>query len=291
VIVISDTILHATPYPMRRFAIRLLKAMDARLRRRVDSKSLLIPLPDLWHCDPVLFWRPSWSTEIFRVLLQMRPGAFIDIGANMGQTMLDLLFIEPSRTYVGFEPNPVCAGYLSQLVAENEFSNLTVIASALGQEATLRALHLQRGRVIDDAATLVTEVRPNRAYFEQLVPTWPLDNIYHKCSAESPAVVVVDVEGAELEVLRGMAELLKSERPPVVCEVLFTDKRADLSFMKSRNDEMAALLNEIKYAIFQIVKHMVQHRSLTLECCRHCLTNILMMIISITAIIFLRQSR
>jgi FkbM family methyltransferase len=254
VLVVSDGIFRAVPAPLRRASIRLLKALNARVRRRAGTMSVVLPLPDVWHSDPVLFWRPSWSTEIFRALLQVRGGAFVDVGANMGQSMLDLLFIESSRTYVGFEPNPICAGYLSQLVAENGLSNASIIASAIGREAALGVLYLHRGRATDDAATLIYEVRPNRPYFKQLVPILPLDLIYWRCTLESPALIKVDAEGAELEILQGMSGLLKHERPPVVCEVLFADKDADSNLIKTRNDQLMHLLSQNCYNVFQIIK-------------------------------------
>ena len=45
-----------------------------------------------------------WLDAVYQTVLRCREGAFLDIGANIGQTMLKILSLDPSRQYMGFKP-------------------------------------------------------------------------------------------------------------------------------------------------------------------------------------------
>jgi len=55
-----------------------------------------------------------WMTDLLRDLFQYRPdGIFIDVGVNVGQTLIKLRRLRPEQPYLGLEPNPSCLHYLS----------------------------------------------------------------------------------------------------------------------------------------------------------------------------------
>jgi hypothetical protein len=79
--------------------------------------------------------------------------------------------------------------------------------------------------------------------------------------------VKIDVEGAELETLTGMRMCLQECRPLVLCEVLFTDSKADLLTTKLRNDKLMQLLKDTRYKVQQLIKsadgvHIVMARKI-----------------------------
>ena len=45
---------------------------------------------------------------------------FIDVGVNVGQTLLKLKSISSEINYLGFEPNPNCVNYLKNLITNYE---------------------------------------------------------------------------------------------------------------------------------------------------------------------------
>lgn len=75
----------------------------------------------------------------------------------------------------------------------------------------------------DSSASTVKGFRPHEFYRETLwVPMLrgdqALRDVLHH--GQRPAIVKVDVEGGELEVLEGMEQILGQDRPFVLCEVL-----------------------------------------------------------------------
>ena len=70
----------------RRLPFRLLQRLSGRARVLVDGRPVIVPLHDpaalSW-----LYWHEGWSAQIIRAVLTNRSGAFVDIGANIGQTL------------------------------------------------------------------------------------------------------------------------------------------------------------------------------------------------------------
>ena len=42
--------------------------------------------------------------DAFKKILQIKSGSVIDVGANIGQTLNNILLIDAKREYIGFEP-------------------------------------------------------------------------------------------------------------------------------------------------------------------------------------------
>src|SRR6202012_2839597 len=75
----------------------------------------------------------SWLICLFKKM----PGidkdvTIIDIGVNLGQTLLGIKTISNRRIkYIGFEPNPMCVYYAEKLIDYNNFKNCQIIPAAL----------------------------------------------------------------------------------------------------------------------------------------------------------------
>lgn len=232
---------------------KTLALLRLRLPVRLAGKRVLLPvstdggLQNLW-------WRPTWRTEVLRALYRPEMGEFIDVGANLGQTLLDLWVSHPRARYLGFEPNVACARFLQELIRANGFGDCRVVSSGLAAESGCRALFRHRDARSDPMASMVEDLRPGRDYEVDYVPCLRFDEVRESLRVERLGFVKVDVEGAELEVLRGMEQSLRRDRPPILCEVLFTDSKADLEASRQTNAEMMLLLQRLGYAVFQIEK-------------------------------------
>ena len=134
----------------------------------------------------------------------------IDVGAHRGDVLRDMLRLAPQGRHIAYEPIPELAAGLAR-----EFPGVDVRNAALSDSA---------------GETSFVHVRSNPAYSgfrereypgeEQLehltVRTERLDDVLP--DGYVPALVKVDVEGAELQVFRGMAETLARHRPVVFFE-------------------------------------------------------------------------
>ncbi|MFQ5796123.1 MAG: FkbM family methyltransferase, partial [Candidatus Bipolaricaulia bacterium] len=196
----------------------------------------------------------SWKTFLLQRLVNLRPGIFADVGVNLGQTLIDLRLVHPDKEYLGFEPNPECVNYVNTLIRINRYSTCTVVACGLSDKMGVVTLYLHRGKTTDDCATILKDLRPGRRFDIKYVPVLKFDEIKDTFGSKPIGFIKIDVEGAELEVLSGMRRKIILDRPLILCEVLFTDKKADLADTKARNEMLMNLLSECDYTAWQLLK-------------------------------------
>jgi FkbM family methyltransferase len=190
-----------------------------------------------------------WMSDLIRRLLS--GGAFIDVGVNVGQTLLKVKSIDPAVRYLGFEPNPFCVLYSNELVRLNDFRECEIFPIALSDAPAL--LELVGISEADSGGSMLTDLRPGRPIVrKQRIPAFDFDGL--GLDTHDVQLVKIDVEGAESRVLAGMKNFLKATRPCVICEVLHAHDTSTLPAVTARNEGIVALLHEIGYSIFRVRK-------------------------------------
>lgn len=189
----------------------------------------------------------------FRASLALRGGAFVDVGAHLGQTLVKLLALGDDRRYVGFEPQPRAASYLERLLAANREGGDAVVAAALGE--LNGATELLLAKDVDEAASIVAGFRPRERYGQRwIVPLLRGDDALAEIGVGPVGVLKVDAEGAELEILRGFAGTIGSERPVILCEILpIYDEGTEVGRLRrARADALVELLGGHGYRLLRI---------------------------------------
>ena len=151
-----------------------------------------------------------------------------DIGSNDGEISLPLAAEREGVRVVAFEPQPDARARLIAAALERNLStalwgaaDVSVIPVALGErDATVELV-----RYSDDTFSSLypRDDEELRRYDLREVGTAtvrmrPLDDLRASSIVPPPSVVKIDVEGAELSVLRGGGETLRRTHPPVVVE-------------------------------------------------------------------------
>src|SRR5690606_977830 len=139
--------------------------------------------------------------DIIQVLMELSPGGFIDVGANLGQTLLKVAALDPARSYVGFEPNPACADYTEELIHANGLA-YHLIPAGLGARTRIAQLQMYRNEDTDPSASLVTGFREN-AVRRKSVAIVSLENLPAGLIPDPLAIIKIDVEGGEADVMEG----------------------------------------------------------------------------------------
>jgi FkbM family methyltransferase len=149
---------------------------------------------------------------------------WLDVGAHYGYTAIALcrLVGDTGRVYA-FEPQVASAGCLGQTRALNRLRQLTVIPLALGglDELSIQSLPETRGMVDSTVAENSALVPFLAANFDWL---WP-----RICGWQKQIDgVKIDVQGMEIEVLKGMTSILRGYRPKLAIEFHKGVPRKDL---------------------------------------------------------------
>ncbi len=130
-----------------------------------------------------------------------------DIGANVGfYTLLASELVGSEGTVVAFEPLPRNLALLRRHVHLNGLSNVEIIEGAVSEEAGTARFAAEglpeMGHLTDEGGM---EVKMHQ-----------VDALVGSGRIPPPKVMKIDVEGAELSVLRGAHEVLKQHRPQIL---------------------------------------------------------------------------
>jgi FkbM family methyltransferase len=149
------------------------------------------------------------------------PGAVFDIGANIG-IYAALASAMTDRTVCAFEPWPVLVEVARQFSDDNKLG-FTTEAIALGAENGNAAFYLSDSS--DSSNSLNAGFRTSSHQIQ--VPVETLDS-YVDRTGTAPAVLKVDTETTEPDVLAGATGTIAKHRPWILCEVLADRVESDL---------------------------------------------------------------
>lgn len=193
-----------------------------------------------------------WMCEVLEKLLPLKRGCFLDIGVNVGQSLIKLKLVDGNVPYLGFDPNPMCVYYTNELIRENNYDNAMLVPVGLSSRNELVTLNFYSDGASDSAASIVENFRPHdRVYRREFVACFDYEKIKDCLPQEDTCIVKVDVEGAEVEVLSGMRSLLIDKRPFVLIEILPVYS-VDNVFRWERQQELEQIIKDCNYKIFRI---------------------------------------
>lgn len=147
----------------------------------------------------------------------------LDVGAHVGLfTLAAALRVGPTGRVVAFEPSPATLANLHRHVALNGFGDRVEVVPAVVGEVEGETSFFIHGETMSAsiARASVDELSPGQRAMpatEIHVPVVTLDGFCARRGIR-PDHVKIDVEGGELQVLRGAEELLLSTAD-VVCEI------------------------------------------------------------------------
>jgi len=192
-------------------------------------------------------WDPSLTKFIQSNLSS--GDVFVDVGAHVGYfTLLASRRVGPSGTVLAIEPNPFALDQLRQNVERNDLRNVLVVPTACGASRGAVKLYLH-----SESNSSMASMYPGEATASSAVevPCTKLDELCQQRGVQRMKLVKVDVEGAELFVLRGMTRIMREMRPGIVLELhpqLLEDVGTPL-------DAVMALLREFDYVLEPLGGH------------------------------------
>jgi FkbM family methyltransferase len=170
-----------------------------------------------WHDYPAAILGRTEAALLDYFAKNVQSGeTWLDVGAHYGYTAIALCKLVGAEGRVfAFEPMMNTAGSIARTRLLNDLTQLTIIPMGLGngQELALHSLNSVRG-MIDSTLDGVDGFKETFlvSKFEWL---WPL------ISGADPHIdgIKIDVQGMEINVLEGMAPILKQYKPKLFLEV------------------------------------------------------------------------
>jgi FkbM family methyltransferase len=224
----------------------LLKKINFVVKKRFNERIVLIPFINGIGLSNLVLHK-EWLDSMIQVFVKTQNKTFVDVGVNIGQTLLRLKTICPDIKYIGFEPNSTCIAYSHRLTKTNSFTDCIIQNVALSTHVS--NLVLGKSLITDSRASLISSLRPNFFSEKEFVLALDYQSFYLK---EKIGFVKIDVEGAEYEVLKGMEKAIIKHQPIVVCEVLDSHSAEVLDFTQKRAMLVCELLKSLDYGIIQL---------------------------------------
>jgi FkbM family methyltransferase len=231
--------------PLLRYHVRL--NLDVKVGRAV------VKIPVMEGQFPQHEDYESWMLLVVERIFERRAGAFIDVGANRGQTLIKVAAVDPQRAYIGFEPNIDCAAFVERIIELNRLGNHAIFPVGLSDRSG--PVELLLSKTGTESSTTATGVRGSGAYGgAKYVMVETGDEILSALKLDAICAIKVDVEGAELEAFAGLRQTIERHRPWLVFEVLpplLVDKvearlqSPDRAQITERNQRRAARLQSL----------------------------------------------
>lgn len=177
-------------------------------------------------------------------------GIFLDVGASIGQTMIEAFAFDRSIQYFGFEPNPAAFRYL-QAVAEVNGLDANLFPWACSEAP--QPLKLYALATLDTAATTQPETRGD--FYNEgngfWIASYSIDSIRGSLPLKNNFVLKIDVEGAEFNVISGARSIIKDYRPFIICEILNSHSDKEISINDEKKSKIEEFFKNLEYDIYQ----------------------------------------
>lgn len=218
------------------------------------------------NCDDHLFSRLYYNTDSFesdelKLLFRLNKDikTFIDVGANTGLYSILVGKLNPGIDIFAFEPHPQNFCRLKKNLELNGITRAKLFQSAVGALSKQENFYIPANTSVTDVSSFSQEFSERMAgtSFEAIdVRTITLDNQLLRKSLSQDILVKIDVEGFELEVIKGGLSFAEKCRPLIICEIFTKYFKSGSNYRRElpKVYQLEQLMRQLDYQTFQIKK-------------------------------------
>lgn len=175
------------------------------VQRKLDKKGIVFLVGNITEANRIRNF-DNESEFIKQLMTELTfSDVFYDLGACIG--LYSLHAARRSQAVVAFEPEPEIRKHLVSNIELNELSNIMVLPYALSDVSKITYLYT-------DGVSGKSPSLQDLGFKDQItVRTLRLDDVVYIEKVKAPDVIKIDVEGAEVHVLKGM-KLVMEDHPP-----------------------------------------------------------------------------
>jgi FkbM family methyltransferase len=161
----------------------------------------------------------TYEHEIVRLLLTLvKPNSyFLDIGANIGLISIPILFQIETCQVVSFEPSPNALPFLIRTVEESRFRNRWKVIGKAANDQPGEIKFTIASEALGAYDGMHDTMRAGNMRIIKL-PATTLDREWEQMNRPNVSMIKIDVEGAELLVLRGAQKCIQNCQPSILLE-------------------------------------------------------------------------
>jgi FkbM family methyltransferase len=183
--------------------MRLMSSAIMSYRRQRDRVRWRIPQRFdgfvLCGCPRQQDWEAEERAAITQCLSDV--DTCVDVGANVG--FYTCFFRSRGKRTIAFEPLRRNLNFLYHNLEANGFTDVEVFPVALGERASIQRIH-----GVEDVASLIPDWSRTAPHHSEIVSVMTLDDALGARLDGRRALIKIDVEGAELQLLHGASRTL-----------------------------------------------------------------------------------
>lgn len=192
----------------------------------------------------ILTLSPMHEKSVWEYMKLPRGGVFIDVGAHIGKYTIPMAkIVGKEGLVIAIEPHPENYLFLIKNIRLSKLRNIIPLNLAAWKEDCELKLFIGESSETHSIKRNVTGHTMNK-YIN--IKAKKLDTIVRDLNLKRVDLVKIDVEGAEVEVLEGMTEILKTYSPKLVIEVF------DRNYSK-----FLEIIHEYEYLVKNIERYEV----------------------------------
>ena len=225
-----------------------------------DGQRIMVRNPRHSLIGRELFLNGTWEPEVTNYICpKITQGmTVLDVGADIGYyTLLFAKRVGKDGRVVAFEPIPAAREKLEHNVRLNGYTNVTICDFALFSS---------NGQGILEGPFQLSRINPAKTTSEKQdiqIQTRVFDECVSKLQVQRIDLVKIDVEGAELDVLRGMEQSLENYHPILLIEV----HPKHLSHFNYGPEDLLRLLEALNYRVHPVDKTSLDFRNGNVTIC------------------------
>jgi len=233
---------------------KLLKYLNLTYHADINKHKISIPIHRGMGYNN-LYMSELWMIDVLTLCQLTEKEVFIDVGVNIGQTLIKFKTVYPHMEYIGFEPNSHCVYYVEMLRDQNNWENIHLIPSGISDNVGLGILEHYADDTTDSSASIIANYREgSKVYQRDVVTLLDVASVEHIWENKKVSAIKIDVEGAELGAIKSFEEILKKDRPYVLVEILPVYDGSNINRLESQI-AIEKILNDLEYKIYRIIKN------------------------------------
>jgi FkbM family methyltransferase len=189
---------------------------DWRSRIRVGEAEISVPREMRWTVGGGDYYERNLTATLERLIHMIERPIVYDIGANFGFYTVKLC--RDAQWVYAFEPVTATFEVLQQNIHRNLLANITAFKLALFDSDTEMPMKLYSSSGTDSLLWTLPNEHPAKLLGTEMVRVSTLDLVIEEKRLRPPDLMKIDVEGAELPVLRGARRVISRTQPVLALE-------------------------------------------------------------------------
>ena len=167
-----------------------------------------------------------WMSNCLESFIKTKEGCIIDVGVNVGLYLVKLKALSNEVDYYGIDSSPACIFYTQELIRLNQFERAKLFTTALSDSNEV--VEFYSNTHDDRMGSLIKQHHEYKKGFSFSTLSMTGDSLVDLLKVKKISAIKIDVEGAELMVLKGMEKSIEKYRPYLYIEILFTKNQEDI---------------------------------------------------------------